>query len=61
MANDILQVADDYWNIRGSFRIAGLIDGLYLRGAILGSRDPDDGAVTHALAALDSEIRRFSQ
>ena len=26
MANDILQVADDFWNIRGSFRIAGLID-----------------------------------
>ena len=26
MANDILSVADNFWNIRGSFRVAGLVD-----------------------------------
>lgn len=26
MANDILQVSDDFWNIRGSFKIGGVID-----------------------------------
>ncbi len=26
MPNDILQVADDFWNIRGSFRVAGVLD-----------------------------------
>ncbi|MDT8319776.1 MAG: hypothetical protein RQ826_04545 [Xanthomonadales bacterium] len=26
MANELLQVSDDFWNIRGSFRIGGLLD-----------------------------------
>jgi hypothetical protein len=26
MPNDIVQVADDYWNIRGSFRVGGVFD-----------------------------------
>ena len=26
MANDILSVAEDFWNIRGSFRVGGVVD-----------------------------------